>query len=62
MPDGRKIWSRLMYAANTKIRRHIKIRHAANPFDPSWKPYFVERAFRKKFGISRQQAGIESSC
>ena len=62
MPDGRKIWSRLVYAADTKIRRHIKVRHTANPFDPSWRPYFQERAFRKKFGISRQQAGIEPLC
>src|SRR5262249_54881504 len=62
MPDGRKIWLRLVHADNTKIRRHAKIRQAANPFDPSWKPYFVERAFYKKFGISRRQAGIKPSC
>jgi hypothetical protein len=33
----------------------------SQPFDPSWQPYFEERAFRKKFGISRHQAGIQPS-
>ena len=60
-PDGQPIWQRLVYAGETKIRRHIKIRKAANPFDPQWKPYFKERAFQKKFGIHRHQAGIKPS-
>jgi RNA-directed DNA polymerase len=60
-PEGKLIWKRLVYASDTKIKRHVKIRRDANPFDPQWKPYFAERAFRKKFGISRQQAGIKPS-
>ncbi len=52
---------RLVYAGETKIRRHVKIRRDANPFDPQWQPYFAERAFHKKFGITRQQAGIKPS-
>jgi hypothetical protein len=51
--EGRPMWMRLVYAGETKIRRHIKIRKDANPFDPQWKSYFVERAFHKKFGIHR---------
>jgi len=31
----------------------------ANPFDLQWQPYFAERAFNKKSGITRQQAGIK---
>jgi RNA-directed DNA polymerase len=58
-PEGKLIWKRLVYASDTKIKRHIKIRRDANPFDPQWKPYFEERAFRTKFGIRRQQAGIQ---
>jgi len=27
----------------TKIRRHVKIRGAANPFDPAWETYFEDR-------------------
>jgi RNA-directed DNA polymerase len=26
------------------IRRHVKIRAAANPYDPKWEMYFEERA------------------
>jgi hypothetical protein len=52
---------RLVYAGETKIRRHVKIRREANPFDPQWRDYFAESAFHKKFGITCQQAGIEPS-
>ena len=62
--EGKPVWKRLARTSDTKIRRHkirrhIKIRRDANPFDPTWQPYFQERAFRKKFGISRHQAGIQ---
>jgi RNA-directed DNA polymerase len=33
----------LVKAGDTKIRRHIKIRGEANPFDPQWETYFEER-------------------
>ncbi len=59
-PDGNPVWLRLVYAGETRIRRHVKIRRDANPFDPQWQDYFAERAFHKKFGITRQQAGIKS--
>jgi RNA-directed DNA polymerase len=48
-------------AGDIPIRRHIKIRQAANPFDPQWKTYFAERAFQKKFGLHRHAAGIKPS-
>ena len=60
-PEGKLIWKRLARASDTKIRRHVKIRQDAHPFDPTWNAYFGERAFRKKFGIGRQQAGIKPS-
>ena len=59
-PDGQPIWTRLVYAGETKIRRHVKIRQDANPFDPQWQAYFTDRTFQKKFGIHRQQAGIKT--
>jgi RNA-directed DNA polymerase len=59
-PDGKPIWLRLVYAGATQNRRHVKIRQDANPFDPQWKPYLVDRAFHKKFGIHRYQAGIKT--
>ncbi len=55
------VWLRLVYAGETKIRRHVKIRKNANPFDPQWRDYLAERAFQKKFGITRRVAGIKTS-
>ena len=59
--EGKPVWGRLVYASDTKIRRHVKIRQTANPFDSPWRASFKERAFFKKFGISRQQAIIKPS-
>ncbi|HKV95604.1 MAG TPA: group II intron reverse transcriptase/maturase [Candidatus Angelobacter sp.] len=45
--DGKPsiIW--LQHARRTPIRRHIKVRSEANPYDPAWKEYFAtRRAFR----------------
>lgn len=60
-PEGKPIWTRLVYAGETKIRRHIKIRKVANPFDPQWKSYFLKRAFQKKVGLACKQARTKSS-
>jgi RNA-directed DNA polymerase len=59
-PDDKPIWLRLVYAGETKIRRHVKIRRDANPFDPQWQPYFTERAFHKKSGLTRRKARIKT--
>src|SRR5205807_616210 len=37
----------LYNTAQTKIRRHVKIRGEANPYDPSWEVYFEERLSAK---------------
>ena len=50
--NGKPIVVRLALATDTKIRRHIKIRSDANPFDPRWASYFEERAFLKARGRS----------
>lgn len=41
--DGKARWLKLAYATDTKIRRHRKIKAAANPYDPAWETYFEER-------------------
>ena len=33
----------LVRARSTPIRRHVKVRGAANPYDPAWELYFEER-------------------
>lgn len=42
-PDGKPIWLKLARASETRIRRHVKIKGAANPFDPQWETYFEDR-------------------
>ncbi len=42
--DGKKQTIRLAKAQATPIRRHVKIRQAANPYDPAWETYFEARA------------------
>jgi RNA-directed DNA polymerase len=54
-PDGKVVWFKLVNPVETKIHRHRKIKGAANPFDPHWRPYFEDRAFFKKFGVHRPQ-------
>lgn len=60
-PKGERIWLKLVNASDTKIQRHLKIRADTNPFDPDWQDYLAERAFRKKFGITRHEAAIKPS-
>lgn len=43
-----KVW--LFHAASIPIRRHTKIKGAANPYDPQWEPYFEERLGVKMVG------------
>jgi RNA-directed DNA polymerase len=61
MANGQPIWFKLVHASEQPIRRHINLRLDANPFDPLWDEYFQERKFRKRFGITRREAGISSS-
>jgi RNA-directed DNA polymerase len=41
--NGKPKTVHLLYAANTLIRRHAKIKALANPFDPQWEVYFENR-------------------
>lgn len=45
--DGNSKTIRLISASHTHIRRHIKIRAKANPYDPAWELYFEDRLRRK---------------
>ncbi|NHB88832.1 group II intron reverse transcriptase/maturase [Photorhabdus tasmaniensis] len=62
----------LRSAAETSIRRHTKIKSAANPFDPDWESYFQQRAGNKMLNtlsgrkklqnIWRSQQGLCPVC
>lgn len=42
--DRSSKWEAWLYtAARTSIRRHVKIRGEANPYDPAWEMYFEKR-------------------
>jgi RNA-directed DNA polymerase len=41
--DGRPCRAWLYHAARTPIRRHVKVRGEANPYDPQWEEYFEKR-------------------
>jgi RNA-directed DNA polymerase len=40
---GQPIRNWITFAASTPIRRHIKVKQKANPYDPEWEVYFEER-------------------
>jgi RNA-directed DNA polymerase len=37
----------LVYATNTPIRRHVKVRAEVNPYSPKWESYLAERVLRQ---------------
>lgn len=41
--DGKPQTLHIVYATNTPIRRHIKVVGKANPYDPQWINYFLQR-------------------
>jgi len=49
--EGRPIKLRLARTSAVPIRRHIKIRSDANPFDPVWRTYFEAHALLKARGL-----------
>jgi RNA-directed DNA polymerase len=52
--DGKREQVRLVRASRIPIRRHVKIRGAANPYDPLWEPYLEQRQSEK---LQDQQEG-----
>lgn len=60
-PGGKPLWLKLVNPTEISIRRHVKIRGEANPFDPCWRAYIEDRAFFRKFGIHRREAGLKPS-
>lgn len=42
-PDAHVKWVTLIRASDCRIKRHIKIKALANPYDPQWQAYFDTR-------------------
>lgn len=55
--DKKGVWKHLdlFHATKVKIKRHIKIRAEANPYDPEYKDYFKQR--NKRFKINQYATG-----
>lgn len=51
--EGNPDWLKLVCANKTIIRRHLKIRAEANPYDRTWRAYFEDR--RSATGHSRRR-------
>ena len=70
--DGTSRESVLLKESDTSIKRHIKIKAAANPHDPQWEQYFESRWGKKMLNSARghrilyrawrRQDGMCSSC
>jgi len=59
--DGKLEMIRLVNPMDTIIRRHVRVKPEANPFDPRWRDYFEDRAFFKWYGVHRWEAGNKTS-
>ncbi len=52
----------LYSAAQTPIRRHVKIKSMATPYDPQFKEYFIERErYKKNLRESRSKKEANSN-
>ena len=47
-PDGNGKGVQLVKASDTSIRRHVKVRKDAHPFNPIWTEYFEKRKLRSR--------------
>jgi RNA-directed DNA polymerase len=59
--DGTPVWNALVCTNQTIIRRHLKIRGAANPYDPSWRGYFEARAASRRTRPMRSRSLVVES-
>ena len=49
--SGKRYTLRIFHLSELPIRRHLKIRSAANPYSPSWQEYFTQRVAMKPLRI-----------
>ena len=56
--DGTKREHILLHESDTPIKRHIKIKAAANPHDPQWETYFEARWVKKILNSGRGRSKL----
>jgi len=52
-----KTW-KLIKASDTPIKRHVKIKADANPFDPEWETYFEERTLQEMMNNLKEKGKL----
>src|SRR5687767_12032388 len=72
MSQGKTREHRLIRLAYTPIKRHLKVKAEANPYDPTWEPYFEAclglkmadslKGRRSLLYLWREQDGICPMC
>jgi len=60
--SGEQKLIRLFKAADIPIRRHVKIRSNANPYDPSDRVYFEQREWNRKMMARQDRAFLNKSA
>lgn len=55
---GEKRMVHICRAGMTPIRRHVKVREAANPYDPQWELYFEQRQHNKTLEDVRHRPDV----
>lgn len=70
--NGEEKLLHLLYAKETPIRRHVKVRGEANPYDPQWEEYFEHRlsvqmendlkGYRMLLNLWKSQDGLCPIC
>ena len=69
---GERRTVRLFYATDVRVKRHVKVRGKANPYDPAWETYFEHRLDARMIGslqgrghllfLWKRQKGLCSNC
>ena len=59
--QGKRQWLGLFRMADVPIRRHVKIRGAANPYDPAYREYFKDRAEKQRRGRNYDRLFLASN-
>ena len=59
---GKSIFIDLIKAAKVSIKRHIKIKAAATPYDPDYREYLEKRNISREMKRSYRKRPIRTSC
>ena len=60
--DGAKVVIRLFAMASIPIRRRVKVKNAANPYDPTWEVYFEQRQYNRVLADREDRPRLRHQC